>query len=145
MNAGFNQARFRGPYNMPDKYPKAWTSVRAALWASNVGAPDNPKRWEGLDARMKRYADLGAPLELTLEGTAAWSAIDATRYKNSDGRAHTVPAGPREVRRNRRIRDSQLRKKHRQIRDLERSQLAAILPGHARRICRLLARNRADN
>ena len=95
MNAGFNQARFRGPYNLPDQYPRAWTSVRAALWAANVGPPGDPKRWEGLDARMKRYAELGAPLELTLEGTAAWSAISDERYKNSDGRAHTVPADPR--------------------------------------------------
>ena len=94
MNAGFNQARFRGPYNLPAQYPRAWTSVRAALWAANVGPPGDPKRFEGLDARMKRYAALGAPLELTLEGTAAWSAISDERYRNSDGRAHTVPADP---------------------------------------------------
>ncbi len=95
MGAGFNQSRFRGPFNLPPEEGKKWTSMRAGLFAASVGAPGDPKRWEQLDERMKRFLAMPTKLELILEGTAAWNAISPQRYQDSGGRSHTVPADPK--------------------------------------------------
>lgn len=83
-----------GKTAIPRSVSQSWGSVRAAWNGSSIGAPDDLKRWEAIDKQMANYLTLGAPLELLIERTPKWAALDEAHLKQSGNRAHTVAPDP---------------------------------------------------
>lgn len=93
MGSGWNQLTLRGPTNLPADLPKEWTAIRGTLWAHDVGAPGDPKRWDVVERRLQGYFSTGAPLEVLIEGTPEFAAISPERYAAA-GRKRAAPPDP---------------------------------------------------
>lgn len=93
LGAPFNMTR-GGKTAIPTEVSKTWGSVRAAWSGSSIGAPDDPKRWDAIDKQLAAYQSLGAPLELLIERTPKWAALDEAHLKQAGNRAHTVAPDP---------------------------------------------------
>ncbi len=93
LGAPFSIVR-NGKTTIPPEVSKTWGSIRAAWSGSSIGPPDDPKRWDIIDRQMATYVALGAPLELLIERTPRWAAMDEAHLKQSGSRPHTVAPDP---------------------------------------------------
>jgi len=93
LNAPFTLGR-GGKSSIPQSVSQTWGSMRASIRTQNVGAPDDPKRWNAVDRLMDNYSATGAPIELLLEGTPPWAAISPERLQAAKTRPTTVAPDP---------------------------------------------------
>ncbi len=73
-----------------------WSAVRTSLRTNFIGPPDDPKRFDKVDALFHQAASLNDHVQPILEGTPPWAAISAERLEEARKakRPTTVPPDP---------------------------------------------------